>query len=125
MSAVDQFRSRKWHTFDYHKSRLAGIERRGGVYVVYCGGKLVYIGQSSDVNKRIWSYRFRAPWSENIFTPWGQFKSVIIKVSYGSQFGDWAMRELRLIRWLRPPFNCVGSVKLRANARQQEVVCGR
>lgn len=110
----------RWHTFDFHTFDFRHIEPRGGVYVVYCGGKLLYIGQSANVNKRILSYRFRAPWSENIFTPWGQFKSVVIKVSYGKRYGDWAMRELRLIRRLKPIENCVGSIRKRAIKAQME-----
>lgn len=103
-----------WKTYNYDLGREFGlIERRGGVYAIYCDGALCYIGQSINVASRITSYRIRFSYGDGILTPWGNPKSVIVKVSYGRRFGDWAMRELRLIRRLRPPQNCVGSTRRR------------
>lgn len=83
-------------------------------YVVFTDGALAYVGQTTDLRKRFLAHRFNyCRYSEDIDTPWGQFASVLIKARFGDHFGDWAMRELRLIRRLAPPQNCFGSTKRR------------
>lgn|SRR5579863_8856195 len=42
----------------------------------------------------------------------------LIKAHFGTRFGDWAMREVRLITYLRPRLNCVGSIRPRKNAQR-------
>lgn len=82
-----------------------------GVYAAYLAGSLVYIGSSSgDVVFRLCTHDieggFPAPeW----FTPWGQSKDLVIKVSASGRFGSWLMREARLIRKLRPAGNTRGT----------------
>lgn len=83
-----------------------------GCYVVYVDSKLVYIGQSMNVSKRVKNHEINfARYSSLIQTPWGQFKSLKLKVHYSVKYGDWAMRELRLIKKLNPKFNKVGACK--------------
>lgn len=84
-------------------------------YVVYLDGKLTYIGHTSNLRKRLYGghqINF-ARYSHTIDTPWGFADSVRVKAHFGTRYGEWAMRELRLIHKLRPPANCVGSTKKR------------
>jgi excinuclease UvrABC nuclease subunit len=91
--------------------------QRPGCYAIYCDGILSYIGQTTNLYKRIYSYNFRVGFSPMIITPWGSFNHVLVKFRVPRVYGEWAMTELRLIRRLQPKFNCVGSVKKRrANA---------
>jgi hypothetical protein len=89
-----------------------------GVYVVYLDGQVAYVGQSTNVQKRICSYNFRYGYTTAIFTPWGQSHGLKVKVQYSRKYGDWAMKELRLIKRLQPPMNCVGSIKKRTNGKK-------
>lgn len=82
-----------------------------GVYAIYFDGDLVYIGQSVNVRNRWCEHQIRLGYAKNIITPWGDIpdKTVVtFKVSASRRYGDWAMRELRLIRRLKPLFNIQG-----------------
>lgn len=85
----------------------------GGCYAIYLDGKLSYIGQSVNLRSRLSSYRIRPTYGTGYFTPWGQVADVAVKVKIGHRYGDWAMRELRLIRRLQPSMNCAGSTRRR------------
>jgi excinuclease UvrABC nuclease subunit len=102
----------RWITFEFNIEPM-NLLKSPAVYVVYGDGRLLYIGQSMDVQKRIDSHDIRYGYSNKIHTPWGSYDQVKIKVRYSSKYGDWAMRELRLIKRIQPPFNCVGSVRKR------------
>lgn len=106
-------KSSKWVVFEGTEPYL--MPNSPGCYVIYLDGLLSYIGQSSNIRKRFQNYQIRQGYSSLIFTPWGQFESVITKVHFGDKYGDWAMRELRLIKRLQPQLNCVGSTKKRSN----------
>jgi hypothetical protein len=107
--------ARNWIVIDYDKNALAWIEMTtgGGCYAIYCDKRLVYIGQAGNVRKRISSYRIQYGYSSSIYTPWGTCLNVVIKISKSRRYGDWAMKELRLIRRLKPVFNCVGGSRRR------------
>ncbi|MGS0573485.1 GIY-YIG nuclease family protein [Xanthomonas oryzae pv. oryzicola] len=64
-------------------------------YVVYQGSELLYIGQTNNLRERFGYHAGHARF------PTG-FR---LKVRFGERYGDWAMRELRLIRRIRPPMN--------------------
>lgn len=104
----------KWIEYDLTcAAALFSLPHVPGCYVIYLDSQLMYVGQSSDICKRIASYRFRVGYGDSLLTPWGPFNSGHIKVHYSIKYGDWAMRELRLIRKLKPQLNCVGSTKKR------------
>jgi hypothetical protein len=84
-----------------------------GCYVVYCDGKPVYIGQTTNLENRLYSYNFRYGYGGGILTPWNACQKLLVKYRPSKKYGDWAMIELRLIKRLQPIFNCVGSVKKR------------
>ena len=57
---------------------------------------------------RMSRHAFRLGYAKNLRTPWGDYSEntqVVIKANFGTRYGDWAMRELRLIRRLSPEFN--------------------
>lgn len=65
-------------------------------YVVFDAlDALLYVGQTTNLNNRFRTYK-----QDKTF-PAGSY----IKACFGERYGDWAMRELRLIKRLRPPMN--------------------
>lgn len=84
-------------------------------YVVYRGDDAVYVGQTSNLRKRFQNYNFRPGYGGGMNTPWGWWdeEDATVKARFASKFGDWASRELRLIRRLQPELNCVGSTRIR------------
>src|ERR1700687_4512111 len=68
------------------------------------------------LRKRLYTHKIRISYGVGYVTAWGWFRSVTIKVRFGTRYGDWAMREARLINRLQPPLNCVGSIKKRGAA---------
>ncbi len=87
-----------------------------GVYAIYYGSNLVYIGSSRHVQRRIAEHSV-------ILTQQGIFADFIIrgnpnhrvkiKVSYSKKYGEWLMREARLLKRLKPLFNLKGTGKSR------------
>jgi len=102
-----------WITIDDPWSFCA-FESKPGVYVVYADNQLIYVGQSSNIRKRIHGHDINLTLSGSYRTPWGYFRNLRIKVKYGRRFGDWCMIEARLIYRLQPKHNCVGGTKTRS-----------
>ena len=83
-------------------------------YAVYLDGRLRYIGQTTSLRKRLRGHKIdTARYSDGYRTAWGFFDKVAVKARFATKFGDWAMREMRLIRRLQPDLNCVGSTRKR------------
>jgi len=81
-----------------------------GCYAVYIDGELVYIGQSVNLHLRLRKGGIcRRKYTSTHFTPWGEVSvgRFVLKVAYSRKYGDWAMRELRLLRRLKPKFNTI------------------
>lgn len=81
-------------------------------YAIYLDGRLSYVGQTQNLRTRLKGYNFHRV-CRSIQTPWGRYKSVVIKYRSSVRYGDWAMVELRLIRRLQPQFNCQGILRAR------------
>ena len=101
----------KWIRYDV--TDIVLIPSMPGCYVIYLNDQLTYIGQSTNVRKRLENHGIRIGYGAAIFTPWGTATEVWFKVRFSSEYGDWAMRELRLIKRIQPPANCIGSIKKR------------
>lgn len=100
-----------WESFSWPSSAGQALPREPGVYAVYFNGTLSYIGQTVDLRNRFSEHRFRHGYAKNIVTPWGDYPddtTIVIKFSRSRRYGDWAMRELRLIRRLLPRLNVNG-----------------
>lgn len=77
-------------------------------YAIYFDGQLKYIGSTSDLRNRFSGHAFRYGYAKNLYTPWGSFglsTDIRLKYSPSKKYGDWLMREARLIRRLQPEFN--------------------
>ena len=86
------------------------IPAEPGVYVVGAGKQVLYVGQSNNLRARFSGHKIVFDVSGMPFvwhTPWGVYDNFWVEVSVGGKYGSWAMRELRLIKKLQPPFNCV------------------
>ena len=92
----NSWRGSKWLSFD-NKALLPELP---GCYVIYVDGVLAYIGQAVNVRARIngHAWKFNNVWSG---------KRLLFKVRLGERVGDWAMREMRLLKRLKPPHNVV------------------
>lgn len=74
-------------------------------YVLYVKGKLVYIGQTSNLKLRI-----RAHYAKGGLRGL-EWADVRIKAKLGRRYGCWAMDEIRLIDRLQPSWNRSSVVK--------------
>lgn len=82
-----------------------------GVYVIFGDGAVVYVGSSTHVAGRLKEHGLRRCHS-GVTTPWGTFECVLVKVAYTRRFGDWLMREARLIHRLNPTGNTIGTRRI-------------
>jgi hypothetical protein len=117
--------SGRWYAADWAGSKwivvdptnLMSLPAAPACYVVTVRGVVVYIGQTANLRKRFYEHKFRFGYSNNsILVPWGEcvpIGDLAVKVRHSDRYGDWAMRELRLIRRLQPEQNCHGSTKKR------------
>jgi excinuclease UvrABC nuclease subunit len=108
---INELAGPRWRKFILPDERC-NIPQAPGCYVVFGDGKLLYVGQASNVKLRMQSHAVGVyGYSAWITTPWGKYHDVLVKVRRSDKYGDWAMRELRLIRRLKPPFNIRGCEK--------------
>lgn len=61
-------------------------------YVVYSAGRLIYIGSTANLKARFQAHKQAKSFPEGI----------TLKVRFSEKWGDWAMREIRLLHKLRP-----------------------
>lgn len=117
----------------YNIDNLSDIKPLPATYVIYSDKGLIYIGQASNAKLRLGSYKIRpASYSNGVFhsikDPEVYSKHILVKVFYSRRMGDWAMREIRLIKRLKPLLNNThGGQKKRAkpikrNKDGQEIV---
>ncbi len=77
-------------------------------YAIFIDDVLAYIGQTSNLRARMRAHKIDIhKFILQSDSPWGT-GDVRVKAHFGKKFGDWAMRELRLIRKLQPSRNSVG-----------------
>ncbi len=93
---------------NYSPFELNAVPNEPCVYCITIDGVVVYVGSTRRFRSRFYEHKIRYGYANNIVTPWGTFGRSIniqIKVGFSKIYGDWAMRELRLIKKLRPCFN--------------------
>jgi len=86
------------------------LPNKPAVYAIYFDGKLKCIGQSSNLSVRFSDHAKGIRFGSHctIETRWGAFPdetNIEIKYHHGWRYGDWAMREIRLISRINPEFN--------------------
>jgi excinuclease UvrABC nuclease subunit len=77
-------------------------------YVIYFDGELKYIGSTNSLRNRFSGHSIRYGYGKELITPWGEFSqdtNIIIKYKPSTKYGDWLMRECRLIKRIQPSFN--------------------
>lgn len=85
----------RWVYFDTANKRWP--PKLPGVYVIFFNGQVFYVGSSgTSVFARCRSHYKCLRWKDV------DKSKLFIKWRGSDRFGDWAMRELRLIRKLRP-----------------------
>lgn len=91
--ALGMYRGERWISFS---APLAGrLPEYPACYVVYQGDRLLYVGKARNLRAR-----FRTHAGAGVLPA-----DCWIKARFGERYGDWAMRESRLIYRLRPPLN--------------------
>lgn len=80
-----------------------GRWRSQACYAFMVYGRVVYVGSTSDLGARL--YKHKNDLIARINADYGPDVDVRLKVNIGSRFGDWAMREIRMIRRLEPRYN--------------------
>lgn len=90
-------------------------------YVVFGDGRVQYVGSTMNMQRRLSKHgAVRVLYGASTETPWGIFRDFKIKIRYSTKYGDWAMRELRLIRRLKPTQNLAMTGK---KYRSRRIVC--
>ena len=75
-------------------------------YALVLDGEVVYVGQTLNLQNRFYSHQIKHDRKGNWLTKWGVLPGDLrLKVKFGQRFGDWCMREARLIDRLQPRFN--------------------
>lgn len=87
-----------WTRYDHNK--LAYLPNSPGVYVIYYKGKLSYIGESIKVRSRILEHLDTTLPKHCV-----DLSNCYFKVLSCKKMGEWAMREIRLLVRLSPPWN--------------------
>lgn len=90
--------------FKTHKDKMTYLQDRQlyqlfgcpGVYALYAGNRLLYIGSSGKIRDRVLSHDWF--WKSNI-------NILTIKIRYTKKLGEWLMIEHRLIKRLGPYCN--------------------
>lgn len=104
---MNQHKPGRWASYDI-MGDIGTLPRIAGVYAVYVGGELVYVGQSGNIANRFSEHNFRYGYGKNIITPWGNYPQdtpMVLKIKRSVRRGDYAMWEIRLIHRLQPCFN--------------------
>jgi len=87
---------------------------RPAVYVFFLDGEAVYVGQTSQLKKRLEQHGITWGYDGKLKTPWGSFPTTTeatCKFRLSRKIGDWLMWEQRLIWRLQPRYNIKSRVR--------------
>ena len=100
----------RWHQVDVTPWRnlREQIPTCPGVYAFLREGRVVYVGQTTNLKARLSQYWMRWSYITNGWWIDPRLAGAAVKISPSKRHGDWLMRELRLIRRLQPVHNVVG-----------------
>lgn len=89
--------SPKWRSFDPKKP--CNLPPFPCCYALVHDGLVVYVGQTLNLRARFYAHTLPKGIGAG---------SLVLKAKFGEKYGDWAMREARLINRLRPKYNIRG-----------------
>lgn len=92
----------RWERYEGYN----GLPRIAACYVIYVDRKVIYIGQTQNLRQR---FSVHVSARNGLGLQHIDPARVTVKVNRGMRYGDWAMRELRLIKRLLPVGNCTGT----------------
>lgn len=78
------------------------------VYVVYVDSSLYYVGSTNNLDVRM-----RSSWCRKDKDPHMREATIDIKFSLSIKYGDWLMKEARLIQRLGPRANVINNPKIK------------
>lgn len=83
------------------------LPNSAGVYAIYLNRKLVYIGSSANLRRRLNQHNIVPSSPGYVRTNWGRLKVSLVhfKWKVTRRYGEHLMLEVRLIRRIRPQFN--------------------
>lgn len=110
-----------WRCASEHNNGFPAVP---GCYAIYLDGELAYIGQSGNISSRLSSYRIHIDLfgDKTWACSFGNYDAIRVKWKPSRRYGEWLMREARLIRRLRPRFNIVGTGQNAARFRSSSWV---
>lgn len=82
----------------FSKNDMSEIPNEGGVYALYWGETLQYIGRSKDLRKRLKNWEFKDHWKEENI-PFGSCDWYVLLPSQVNDAEDF------LIKYYQPPYN--------------------
>ncbi|KKN71372.1 hypothetical protein LCGC14_0420940 [marine sediment metagenome] len=85
----------KWKTFKSAEQFKKSMPMAAGCYIIYSHNKISYIGSTINLRTRINMHIKITDMDKRYF----------VKVRLSEKYGDWAMREIRLLRRLKPKDN--------------------
>ena len=100
-----------WYTprhrwFEYSPHAPGQIPPLPACYVITLDGVSIYVGQTLNLRTRFYKHGIKCTGESQWQTRWGPLTGEMrLKVKYGQRYGDWCMREARLIQRLQPRFN--------------------
>jgi predicted GIY-YIG superfamily endonuclease len=95
---------KKWHRFDAWRPN--SLPPCAACYVLSLDETVIYVGQTLNLRARFYSHRIQSVAESQYESAWGQLDGrLVLRAKFGDKYGDWAMREARLIFRLQPMFN--------------------
>ncbi len=87
----------KWRSFNARKP--SDMPPFPCCYALVLNGVVVYVGQTLNLRARFYAHTLPRDIGPGV---------LVLKAKFGERYGDWAMREARLINRLRPKYNVRG-----------------
>ena len=92
------------HGTEYGKSDLDYVPKRAGIYALFHGDTLQYIGKSNDLSRRLKEWRFKSEIRDE-YVPFGNCQWFILRENQVSN------AENVLICYYEPPYNVLRPCK--------------
>lgn len=95
----------RWQTVDDLDETTNDVPKLPGVYVIFVDKILYYIGSSNNLYTRM-----RTSFQQKNGSPLRE-STITVKYVITRRYGDWLMREARLIRRLNPSMNVLSRLE--------------